>query len=132
MLRIFTNESPYKKQARFVAVLWTLLIFIGCFTPGKELPKIDAPFIDKWVHLLLFGGFSFLWLCSRPLLRPIWLFTMLIISIALGASIELLQGALPSLGRACEFLDAVADSLGALLGILLFYVLASVAKRQRM
>ena len=128
MLQIFLSTSPYKKQARFIAILWTLLIFIGCFTPGKDLPKVDAPFIDKWVHLVLFGGFAFFWLCARPVVKLSWLFIVFIIGVALGASIELLQGALPSLGRACEFMDAVADSVGTLLGIGLFSAFAAAAR----
>ena len=127
MLQLFSPDSLYKKQARYIAILWTLLIFIGCFMPAKDIPKVDAPFIDKWVHFVLFGGFTFLWLCSRPLHNWGWLSTMLLIGIALGACIELLQGALPSLGRACEFLDAVADSIGSLLGVSLFSGLAAIA-----
>jgi VanZ family protein len=129
MLTIFSPDSPYKKQARYLAMLWTLLIFVGCFMPAKNIPKVDAPLIDKWVHFVLFGGFTFLWLCSRPSLKRSWLVTILIIGIALGSTVELLQGALPSLGRACELLDAVADSLGSLLGVLLFWLLASIGKK---
>jgi len=128
MIQIFTIHSPYKKQARFVATLWTLLIFIGCFMPGKDLPKVDVRFIDKWVHIVLFAGFSFLWLCARPLFKLSWLFSMFLIATALGGAIELLQGALPALGRACELLDAVADSVGALCGILVFSAGAAFAR----
>ena len=92
--------------------------------PAKNVPDINVPLADKWVHFIFFGGFTFLWLCARPILKPLWLLTMLFIAIAFGASIELMQGALPSLGRACEFMDAVADSIGGLLGIGLFYALA--------
>ena len=35
MLRkVFTTHSPYKKRARTLAIMWTLLIFILCFIPG--------------------------------------------------------------------------------------------------
>ena len=94
MRRIFFPDSPYKKQARFLAILWTLLIFIGCFTPGKDLPDVEVPFIDKWTHLILFGGFTFLWLCARPLRTASWLVTMFFIALGLGIFIELMQGLL--------------------------------------
>lgn len=129
MLQLFTANSPYKKQARFLAILWTLLIFVGCFMPGKDIPKVDVPFIDKWVHFVLFGGFSFLWLCSRPILKLPWLVVVFFIGTAMGAAIELLQGALPALGRACEFLDAVADSIGTLIGILVFCLIGYFVSR---
>lgn len=124
MRRIFAPDSPYTKQARFIAVLWTLLIFIGCFTPANELPKVDVPFIDKWTHLVLFGGFTFFWLCTYPRITFGWLIKLFLLATAMGAAIELLQGLLTFLGRSMEFLDAVADSLGALLGITLFSLIA--------
>ena len=124
MKRIFSPDSPYKKQARFLAILWTLLIFIACFTPGKEIPKVDVPYIDKWTHLALFGGFTFLWLCARPQRNVKWLATLFLASVALGSFIELMQGLLSFLGRSMEFLDAVADAIGGLLGIGLFCAIA--------
>ncbi len=131
MLRIFTPDSPYKKQARFLAMLWTLLIFIGCFTPSAEIPKVDVPLIDKWTHLVMFGGFTFLRLCARPLRTANWLITLFIISAALGSFIELMQGALTTLGRSMELMDAVADSIGGALGIALFCLLAAVAGKKK-
>jgi VanZ family protein len=126
MRRIFSPDSPYKRQARFLAIIWTLLIFIACFTPGKDIPQVDVPFIDKWTHLVLFGGFAFLWLCARPVRTASWLITIFLISAGLGSFIELMQGLLTFLGRSMEFLDAVADSIGALLGIGLFCLLARI------
>ena len=130
MFRFFLPDSPYKKQARYIAILWTLLIFVGCFLPAKEIPRVDVPLIDKWVHFVLFGGFTFLWLCSRPLTKPAWLLTIFLTGVALGATIELLQGALSFLGRACEFMDAVADSIGALLGVFLFRGIAAISAKR--
>ena len=130
MKRIFTPDSPYKKQARFLALLWTLLIFIGCFTPGKDLPKVDVPLIDKWVHFILFGGFTFLWLCARPIVNLRSLFSLFLIAVALGSFIELMQGWLSFLGRSMEFMDAVADSIGGLLGIGVFCLCAHLANKK--
>ena len=122
MLRIFTPGSPYTKQARFLAMLWTLLIFIGCLTPGKDLPHVAVPLIDKWTHLVLFGGFTFLWFCARPVRTTSRMLSLFFIAAALGIFIEILQGTITSLGRSMELLDVVADGLGGLLGIGLFYV----------
>ena len=130
MKRVFSSDSPYKKQARFLALLWTLLIFIGCFTPGKDLPKVDVPLIDKWVHFILFGGFTFLWLCARPIVNLRSLFSLFLIAVALGSFIELMQGWLTFLGRSMEFMDAVADSIGGLLGIGVFCLCAHLANKK--
>ena len=129
MKRVFGSDSPYKRQARFLALLWTLLIFIGCLTPGKDIPKVDVPLIDKWVHFALFGGFTFLWLCARPFIDRRWLFSLFLISVALGSFIEVMQGWLTFLGRSMELMDAVADSVGGLLGIGLFRLCAFFANR---
>lgn len=129
MRRIFAPDSPYTKQARFLAVLWTLLIFIGCFTPGKELPRVDVPFFDKWTHLVMFGLFTFLWLCAYPVISSRLFFRLFLIATVLGGLIELLQGYFTALGRSMDIMDAIADSVGAVLGIALFYCCASIAKK---
>ena len=111
-------------------MLWTLLIFIGCFMPAKEIPDVHVPFIDKWVHLVLFGGFTFLWLCARPKINFKSLIGMFLIAVALGAFIEIMQGILTFLGRSMELMDAVADSVGGLLGIRLFCLCAYFANKK--
>ncbi len=128
MKRLFSQDSPYTRRARFIAILWTLLIFIGCFAPANELPKVDVPLADKWVHFILFGGFTFLWLCARPIINNTSLLILFFISIGLGSFIELMQGILAFLGRSMELMDAVADAIGALLGIGLFCLCAYFAK----
>jgi len=124
MKRVFTPESPYKKQAKFAAILWTLLIFVACFTPAKEIPKVDVPMMDKWVHIILFGGFTFLWLCAHPVLHIRTFIILFVISVLFGSFIEIMQGILTFLGRSREFMDVVADSIGGALGIALFFLIA--------
>ncbi|PQJ11668.1 hypothetical protein CJD36_007690 [Flavipsychrobacter stenotrophus] len=130
MPNIFSPDSSYKRQARFIAILWTLLILLGCFMPSRSVPKVDVPLIDKWVHFAFFGGFSFFWLCTNPSVKTARLVTISIIAIAFGSLIEILQGAFPSLGRASEFMDAVADSIGALIGIVLFVACSRIFREK--
>jgi VanZ family protein len=54
----------------------------------------------------------------------------LAISIFLGWLIEFLQGYFPSLGRSKEFMDIVADAIGALIGVVVFYIGAQSAKEK--
>lgn len=123
LLRIFTEDSPYKRKARFAAVGWTLLIFIGCLWPEKELPDVPVPMIDKWVHIALFGGFSFLWLCGYPSGRWQRLFLILFLGCLLGWFVEILQYLLPSLGRSYDLTDITADAIGVAVGVILFRLL---------
>lgn len=128
--KIFTQASPYKKRARYLAIIWTLLIFIACLTPAKDIPEVPVPLIDKWTHLVLFGGFAFLWLCTNPTRNPVFLGFVFMLSICTGSLIELLQGFFTSLGRSCELLDVVADALGGAIGVAVFYVFATKAAKQ--
>lgn len=120
---IFTKHSPYKKRAKFLAVAWTLLIFVLCFLPGNELPKVDLPLIDKWVHFILFAIFSFLWLVSAPSRSKIYLFTILVITVFVGWLVEYIQGHY-AIGRFQDDMDTLADSVGGLIGIIIFFVLS--------
>ena len=123
---IFTDRSPYKKRARFLAIGWTLLIFILCFLPGDELPRVNIPFIDKWTHIILFGVFSFLWLCSSPTRNLLSLFLLLIISFLMGWFVEYVQGHYVQ-GRTQDNMDTLADTVGGLAGIIIFYVGSLIA-----
>jgi VanZ family protein len=124
MKQIFFPDSPYKKQARSIAMLWTLLIFVGCLYPGRELPHVQVPLIDKWTHFVLFGVFAFLWLCACPAYTRKSLLLLFLIATGMGVFIELLQGLITFLGRSMELMDVVADSVGGMLGIAVFLLCA--------
>lgn len=128
MWQLFTARSLYKKRAKFAAIVWTLLIFIACFIPGNEIPDMHIPLADKWVHFILFGGFTFLWLLAAPGTNGKKLISMGIIGCLLGWLVEELQGLLSFLGRAKDLYDIYADAIGAVLGVSLFYIFAVLAK----
>ena len=129
--KAFTPASPYKNVARFAAILWTLLLFALCFMPGKEVPHVNIPFIDKWAHFVLFGVFAILWLCGYPSRRMPRLLTVFVAGIALGWLVEFVQGQLPALGRSQDNMDALADAVGSLLGVFLFAVIARRAEKRQ-
>lgn len=119
----FTNIIPYKKTAKYFAIVWTILILIGCFAPAASFPVVDIPFVDKWVHFIMFGVFAFLWLSTNEKIQLYLLIKMLFICTVFGAFIELMQGLLTFLNRSMEFMDAVADMIGGILGICFFCLL---------
>ncbi len=129
MKQIFLEDSPYKKRARVLAIIWTLLIFILCLLPGKDIPKVRIPSADKYVHIILFGGFAFLWLCGYPTRNIFFLIIIFFITVFFGWFIEFLQGLLKSLGRSKDFMDLLADSGGDLLAVLLFWVMSYLAEK---
>jgi VanZ family protein len=125
----FTEYSPYKNISRFMAMLWTLIIFTLCLIPGNELPNVNIPFVDKWVHLVLFGVFSFLWLASMPTANYRFLLIVFAITIFVGWLVEFVQGTFTR-GRYQDNMDTLADTAGGLIGILIFAALAHLAQRK--
>jgi hypothetical protein len=106
----FTEASPYRKSAGITAILWTLLIFFLCFLPGNEIPDIRVPFIDKWVHFVLFAAFTLLWCFAFPGRRPARLLLIFAAGCLLGWLVEIIQGQLPaSFRRSQDPLDTLAD-----------------------
>lgn len=118
--QLFSPQSPYKKRARNLTIVWTLLIFILCFIPGKEFPDVQIPMADKWVHFVLFAVFSFLWMCARPTRKILPLLVAFAAGALLGWIVEELQGVLVSLGRSKSVQDIYADMLGSAIGVAVF------------
>jgi VanZ family protein len=120
---LFSDHPKYKKGAKWGAILWTLLLFILCFIPAREIPDIDIPLIDKWVHFVLFGVFSLLWLLAISQPRNFHLWSVFLMASVLGWLVEVLQGQLTALGRYQDPMDTLADSIGGAIGVVLFYIL---------
>lgn len=118
----------HKKRTALFASLWTLMILVACLIPGDEIPDVKVPLIDKWVHFAIFGGFSFLWMsvCRRPTLRNA--FYMALLATALGYAVELLQGSGITRGRSYDLYDLLADSIGGILGLAVFFLLKKLAR----
>ncbi len=130
MAQISSHNIFYKKRARLWAILWTLLIFFLCFLPGNEIPNVKIPFIDKWTHFILFGVFAFLWLLSMRKINFRTLLIILLASILVGWLVEYIQGHLPMLHRSQDNMDTLADSIGGLLGVLVFYILFKIRQNR--
>ena len=114
----FVRKYPF-------STLCLALIGVLSFTPFfPETPLDNVKFIDKWTHLVMYGGTcSVIWwehlrLCKketrRPNLRALFWFALMGM-IILGGLVELGQ-AYCTTTRSGEWLDFYADSLGVLLG----------------
>lgn len=123
MKQLFHFFTANKNRAILFATLWTLLILVACIIPGREVPDVHLPLIDKWVHFVLFGGFSFLWLCTRVRPVPATGIMVFLAAVLLGYLVELIQGSGITSGRSYDVYDIVADAVGGLLGVLLFFLL---------
>jgi glycopeptide antibiotics resistance protein len=104
------------------AIVWGIFIFILSVIPANEIPKIpkwiDILAFDKIVHMIFYGILTWLLLKVYPLS---WRAVSLIFasSSGFGWFIEWYQGAYTT-GRQFDFLDGVANSIGALCVALFF------------
>ena len=103
-----------------LSLLCLALIALLSFTPFfPETPLDDVAFIDKWTHLVMYGGTcTVIWweyLRSHSALNSRKLLFTLVGMIMLGGLMELLQ-AYCTTTRSGEWLDFWADSIGVLLG----------------
>lgn len=109
-----------------MAVLWTIVILVLCWTPQALLPVNEGTesltqrlHLDKFVHAGIFTVFSLLWLRTRPAAKRTYLWVFLA-GTALAAITEVVQN-LPIINREGEFEDFLADFAGMLFGFPLFY-----------
>lgn len=107
-----------------LSTLVTVAIVVLSTIPIPENPPLaDVPLIDKWVHMVMYGGLVFvMWIdhVVRNKRKFTWAarIIMLLYAIALGGAMELVQAYLTTC-RSGDWIDFEADAVGALLGKLL-------------
>ena len=97
------------------------MIFVACLIPGRDVPNVNFPLMDKWVHFIIFGGFTFLWLAAFQTTNFKKRLLLFLLAVLVGYLVELLQGSGITSGRSYDMWDVLADSIGGALGVMLFY-----------
>jgi VanZ family protein len=103
---------------------YCLLIFILSSIPGEELPKVDFEYSDKFVHLIEYSVLYILFFYSLKnqskyvKLRDYALEFSVLFTSLYGITDEIHQYFV--LNRSCEFMDWVADTLGAIIMYFIF------------
>ncbi len=105
---------------RWLAIVWTVIMLIGCLTPHSELPDELVNWNDKAQHIAIFALFTLLWR-----LAGLKLLTAALVGFVFGALIEVLQYVLP-INRSADWADLFADSIGVVIGLLLVPVAQKV------
>ncbi|MBK6444959.1 MAG: VanZ family protein [Bacteroidetes bacterium] len=109
-------------------LVWAIFILILCGIPGDKIPEMTfwqwlKP--DKIVHILIFGLLCFLLIRSfgiqhsSEFFRRNAPFAAVLISISYGILVEILQATV-FIHRSGDVRDAIANSIGALLGLWFF------------
>jgi VanZ family protein len=112
-------------------VLYWIVLFVATTLPGNDVPSLGVS--DKIEHFTAYMVLSVL-LCFTYLFqkkfrllssRP-FLMTILTVTVY-GALDELHQLLVP--GRSCDILDLTADVTGALLGLLLVFIIKQLTRK---
>lgn len=100
---------------KWLAFLWSAIIFFLMVMPKGSIPSqglFGVPHLDKIVHMVLFGGFVWIWHQSfpqNPRLRSILFY--FILATGYGILMEWVQVRFTD--RDFDVLDIAADTLGA-------------------
>lgn len=115
------------KYSLLFAILWTLIIFVLCSTPGQYIPTtnwLELLSFDRFVHATIFFTLVCLWLMywfhSNKLSTKTIAFTVFF-SIAYGGLLEIMQATIFS-QRSGDWLDFIANTFGCLMGLWLFSI----------
>lgn len=124
------------KLARWIALLWTLLILIGCWLPAESLTikerrdgslwGLNIPHLDKAVHFVMFSGFAVLWIFAQP--AGIRARNIILVGVGLALLTEAVQGT-SWVGRDAGWDDVAADLVG--LGAGAFFMTLTPTSRIR-
>ena len=107
------------------AAVWMVIIVSISLWPSEQIPGIDLPYIDKAVHLLMYGilaiagmyGFSGQYNFYRK--RYSYAALTILLSAIFGTIMEVLQYFIAS-GRNFESQDILANIIGSLAAAIIF------------
>ena len=111
-------------------IAWSVFLAIAMLLPSDRIPESELLSHDKIVHLGVFMVYSFIISkafapVQTPKDHPVKVVrNALIISILGGIVLESLQQFIP--GRATDIYDLLANTLGAVLGAVVFITLKNV------
>lgn len=119
-----TKNLLAPKTLLLLALLYSLIITIAFLVPGRAVPATKLP-IDKVVHVGIHAGLLFVWMLYffKKYKNSIHAKTLFLVAAGCflyGIIIEVLQGAYIAL-RYSDNMDLAANSLGTLLGAVVFY-----------
>lgn len=128
---IIKNLSEPNKNSFWTAFLWTLLILFLSFKSPSKLPNITIPNADKVVHFMFYFVFVVLWcryLFFLKKTKMIHFILLVAVAVIVGILIEIGQGYF-TINRQADIYDAIANSLGSIVGVFISSVLLNKEKR---
>lgn len=118
-----------KKTIFLITIAYTIFLTIVSLMRLNNLPDIKISFGDKIFHFIAYAVLTILWsysfLFSFKFKMKKALLSSAILSVFFGIVIELLQGGMTDY-RALDVYDALANTLGVLLALLLLWATKSL------
>jgi VanZ family protein len=111
-----------KLKEHLLTILVTVIIIVLSILPIPEkAPMSDFPLIDKWVHMVMYGGLAFImWfdhvVRSGKVMSRNYVLWMVLYPIVLGGLMELVQAFFTTC-RSGDWIDFEADAIGTAIGI---------------
>ncbi|MGL4738987.1 MAG: VanZ family protein [Cellulosilyticaceae bacterium] len=100
-----------------LTIVVTVLVLIGMFMPGDDIPSVGIPHMDKVVHFGMFfcmAAAFYLEYVRAYLKKPVW-WMILLVLLGFAIGTELVQGMTDS--RSCDVFDGIVDMLGAITSV---------------
>ena len=115
----------FLKYSLLLAILWTIIIFVLCCTPGRFIPTtnwLELLSFDKFVHASIFFALICLWLVYLFTINKLSKISMIFIifgCVAYGGLLEVMQATVFS-QRSGDWFDFIANTFGCLMGFWFF------------
>ena len=115
----------FLKKSFLLSILWTVIIFGLCCTPGRFIPSsnwLELLSFDKFVHATIFFVLTSLWfitIINKQKTSFLFITLVIISCICYGGLLEIMQSTIFS-QRSGDWLDFIANSFGCLLAFIVF------------
>ena len=124
MNNLFHSVTKYPFSTLCILIIWIL-----CFIPIPETPLDNISMIDKWTHIVMYGGTcGVIWLEYLAKHKKVKWNKMIIWTLAapifMGGLIEILQKYCTGGMRSGEWSDFLADTIGVVLAFIIGSLLA--------
>ncbi|MDB4297813.1 VanZ family protein [Flavobacteriaceae bacterium] len=118
-----------ERNSLYFAIICTVVVVVLSLTSSSNVPSLHFTNADKLQHAIAYGSLSFFWIQAKHYYKVVVkVYIILLIIIAFGIIMEFLQWSVTA-NRTADVYDAIANTIGCLLGYLFLRILNSISLR---